>query len=676
MMSIQVGIDLGTTNTVCCWIEDGKEKYVSFSGKDMLPSILMVNNGQILVGEMAKRRGIQYPEKLIRSSKTFMGDDTWSKTLEDQVFNATDAATEVLRHVRQELLASNKLAEDTEVEAVITIPAYFKAKQREATKEAGERAGFKVKGIIQEPIAAAIAATMDIDQEERIFVLDLGGGTFDVSILHHDPNNSGGYEIETVEGDAHLGGDNFDEHILEWLYSQIAMSTGINLRTDDCGIDKLPIVRGKLHKLAEELKIELSNKMEATAKIANLFTFNDSGDPYHLDITFTRDQFEEECARLFKKIERTIKRALADVDLDTEQIDRILLVGGSSQIPKIQEITQKIFGKDPFKNRDLSRIVAAGAALYATEQNGIVEMILPHSIGIEVVRDGVKGKMQIMLPRRAKYPIMKSRKFSTSVDFQDEITISVFEGENENTADNDFYGSLTLSGIEKAKAGVPEIMISFHFDRDGILHVQAKDLRTNVEMSEQVRLDKTTAVKKQGSAAANIALMIDTSGSMKRDNKMQKAKEAATNLVLNQLDLSQHHVAVIGFADSIKIAQNFTQNKSKLSEAIDNLTPAGGTHLSVTFNEMQKVFKNAGALGRCAILVTDGRTSNESAAIERAKQLKDQGIRLISIGVGKDVKSDYLLAISTSESDCYSIASMDELTDVFAEVSSTLQVIN
>lgn len=672
-MAIQVGIDLGTTNTVCCFIEDGKEKFVKFGLKDIIPSMLMLNNGELLIGERAKRRGVQYPHKLIRSSKTFMGDDTWSKTIEDRVFNATDVATEVLLYVRQELLTTKKLPADTEIEAVITVPAYFKAKQREATKEAAERAGFTVKGMIQEPVAAAIAATMDFDEKERIFVLDLGGGTFDVSILNRETDGGERYEIHTVEGDAHLGGDNFDNQILDWLYSQVAIQTGVNLRDNACDIEDVAIVRGKLHKLAEEMKVELSNKEQTTMRIANLFKVD--GIAHSFQVTMTRAQFEEECARLFRKIERTIKSALADVSLQPEQIDRVLLVGGSSQMPKIHEITKSIFGKEPFQNRDLSRIVAAGAALYATEQNGIVDMILPHSIGIEVTRDGKPGQMEIMLPRRSKYPVKKEKVFTTSLDYQDAIIISIYEGESEQTAENEYYGSLTLSGIEKAKKGVPKITISFNFDRDGILYVQAKDLNTNAEMNERVHLDKTVE-KKQTAVATNIALMIDTSGSMRKDNKMTKAKEAAYSLIEEQLDLTNNYVAIVGFADSIHVAQKFTQDKAKLKTAIGKLTPGGGTHLSVTFSELPSVFRSGKAAGKCAILVTDGRTSNEKTAIERANKLKDEGIRLIAIGVGNDVKMDYLLGISTSEKDCYSIASMDELKDVFAKVSSTLQVVH
>ncbi|SOC09109.1 molecular chaperone DnaK [Ureibacillus xyleni] len=674
-MKIQVGIDLGTTNTVCCWIKDGKEQYVRFAGKDTLPSILMYTNNQVFIGDVAKRRSIQNPDNFIRSAKTYMGDESWVQEIDGRSFNATDVAVEILKYVREQLISSFHLDSDTEVEAVITVPAYFKAKQREETKIAGERAGLIVKSIIQEPVAAALADTASRQEEERIFVLDLGGGTFDVSILNYSPDSQESYSIEKIAGDSKLGGDNFDEEIKEWLFSKVAKETGVNLRDDQCGIQEINRVRERIHRLAEEIKIDLSMKEVAAGNLANLFA-HDNG-TYNLEVTMTREEFEEECSLLFKKIERTMQRALRDCSLEPDDIQRILLVGGSSQIPKIKEITKSLFDKDPHKEKDLSKIVAAGAALYASNHEGMVEKvanILPHSLGIEVTSGNEQGKMEIMLKRGSRYSTKKDKLFTTSEDYQDAIIINIFEGENDFTKDNEFFGSLILDGIEKAEKGKPRISISFMFDNDGILHVQAKDLNTNVEMNSQVKIDKQ-APKVVAPTSTNIALMIDTSGSMKKDGKMFKAQQAAKTLVTKQLDLSLHYAAIVSFADGVKVESNFTQNSQQLCDAIDRLTPRGGTHLQVAFREMQEVFKKGVNSSNCAIMVTDGRTSHEKLAIQKAQELKDQGVRIVAIGVGSDVKMNYLMGIATEQSDCYTIANMDELTDIFAKVSSSLCVV-
>lgn len=679
ILKVQVGIDLGTTNTVCCWLEDGKQRYVKFSGKDTLPSYLLYQKGQLMIGEAARRRAIQFPQSFIRSAKTHMGDDNWQRVIDDRTFNSTDVATEVLRYVRDELISQRQLPKDVIVEAVITVPAYFKAKQREETKKAGEAGGFFVKNIIQEPVAAALADTAKRQDEERLFVIDLGGGTFDVSILKYSPQEQESFIIENIDGDAKLGGDNFDEEIKEWLFSQITMETGINLRDDECGVSNIEMVREKLHKVAEDLKIDLSMKTTSSKKMGNLF-INLNGQPYHLDVTMTREQFEDQCSRIFRKIERIIKRCLKEKSFKPTDINRILLVGGSSQMPKIYEMTKTIFGTEPFKNKDLSKIVAVGASLLAKDADGLMNQkivhMLPHTLGIEVVDEDVDGVMKPMLKRGTRYPTKEYKeRFTTSLDYQEVINLNVYEGENNLVKDNSLYGALKLEGIEKALSGIPDIEISFMFDADGILHVKAKDLRTNAEMNEKLTRNSHVSIP-ESVQATNIALMIDTSGSMRKEDKMNKAKKAAKTLVDQQLNLKEHYVAIVGFAEGIKLLNGFTQSKQKLHQSINKLEPYGGTHLQVAFRKMNPLFKQGPCSSNCAIMVTDGRTSNEKSAIAEATKLKEEGVRLVAIGVGEDVKLDYLQGIASSESDCFSIKNMDELTDVFAKVSNTLKVVN
>ncbi len=489
-----VGIDLGTTNSCVAVMEGGKPTVIANAeGFRTTPSVVAYTKaGDRLVGQIAKRQAVMNPENTFYSVKRFIGrkhdevgsgssdisydivkDGNGNVKLEcsaqGKQFSAEEISAQVLRKLVDD--ASKYLGEKV-TEAVITVPAYFNDSQRQATKDAGKIAGIEVKRIINEPTAASLAYGLDKKSNETILVFDLGGGTFDVSVLEV---GDGVFEVLSTSGDTHLGGDDFDKKIVDHLASTFQKNEGIDLRKDKQALQRLT-------EAAEKAKIELSGVTQSEINLP-FITATQEG-PKHLDMTLTRAQFEELCSDLIDRSRTPVEKAMKDAKLTKEDIHEVVLVGGSTRIPAVQELVKKILGKDPNKGVNPDEVVAMGAAIQGGVLAGEVKDILlldvtPLSLGVETLG----GVMTKIIPRNTTIPTKKSEVFSTAVDSQSNVEIHVLQGEREMAKDNKDLGLFRLDGIPPAPRGVPQIEVTFDIDANGILNVTAKDKGTGKEQS-------------------------------------------------------------------------------------------------------------------------------------------------------------------------------------------------
>jgi molecular chaperone DnaK len=492
-MAKVIGIDLGTTNSVVAVMEGGKPEVITNAeGQRTTPSVVAyTKKGDLLVGQIAKRQAVINPENTFYSVKRFIGRKTSEVTEElrqvsykviqtediikldcpalGKQFAAEEISSQVLRKLAED---ATKYLGETVTQAVITVPAYFNDSQRQATKDAGKIAGLEVLRIINEPTAASLSYGLDKKDNETILVFDLGGGTFDVSILEV---GDGVFEVLSTSGDTHLGGDDFDEKIVQWLVKEFKAAEGIDLTQDNQALQRLT-------EAAEKAKIELSNLTQAAINLPFISVTSDG--PKHLEKDLTRAQFEELCADLIDRCETPIKNALKDAELNPDAIDQNVLVGGSTRIPAIQSLVQKLLGKLPNQTVNPDEVVAVGAAVQAGVLGGEVKDILlldvtPLSLGVETL-GGITTKIT---PRNTIIPTKKSETFSTAVDNQPNVEIHVLQGERELAKDNKSLGTFRLDGIAPAARGVPQIEVTFDIDANGILSVTAKDKATNKQQS-------------------------------------------------------------------------------------------------------------------------------------------------------------------------------------------------
>ena len=468
-MGKAVGIDLGTTNSVVAVLEGGEPSVIANAeGNRTTPSIVAFKSEEVLVGELAKRQAITNPDNTVRSIKRHIGTN-WKEKFEDKEYTPQEISARILQKLKRD--AEAYLGDDV-TEAVITVPAYFNDAERQATKEAGQIAGLNVLRIINEPTAASLAYCLENNEDQKILVFDLGGGTFDVSILEI---SEGVFEVKSTSGDSKLGGDDWDQRVMDWLIDKFKSSTGIDLSKDKMAVQRI-------QEGAEKAKIELSSTSETEINLP-FITANDAG-PQHLLEKLSRSEFEKITADLVERTKEPVENALSDAGMQYSDIDHIILVGGSTRMPSVQQLVKTLTGKDPHKGVNPDEVVASGAAIQAGVLKGDVKDVLlldvtPLTLGVET-KGGIMTKM---IERNTTIPTKRSEVFSTAENNQTQVEIHILQGEREVAAGNKSLGRFTLTDIPAAMAGTPQIEVTFDIDANGIVNVNAKDLGTGKEQA-------------------------------------------------------------------------------------------------------------------------------------------------------------------------------------------------
>ena len=468
-MGKAVGIDLGTTNSVVAVLEGGEPSVIANAeGNRTTPSIVAFKSEEVLVGELAKRQAITNPDNTVRSIKRHVGTN-WKESFEGKEYTPQEISARILQKLKRD--AEAYLGDDV-TEAVITVPAYFNDAERQATKEAGQIAGLNVLRIINEPTAASLAYGLENNEDQKILVFDLGGGTFDVSILEI---SEGVFEVKSTSGDSKLGGDDWDQRVMDWLIDKFKSSTGIDLSKDKMAIQRV-------QEGAEKAKIELSSTSETEINLP-FITANDAG-PQHLLEKLSRSEFEKITSDLVDRTKAPVENALSDAGMKFSDIDHVILVGGSTRMPSVQQLVTSLTGKDPHKGVNPDEVVASGAAIQAGVLKGDVKDVLlldvtPLTLGVET-KGGIMTKM---IERNTTIPTKRSEVFSTAENNQTQVEIHILQGEREMASGNKSLGRFTLTDIPAAMAGTPQIEVTFDIDANGIVNVNAKDLGTGKEQA-------------------------------------------------------------------------------------------------------------------------------------------------------------------------------------------------
>jgi len=564
MASKIIGIDLGTTNSVVAVMEGGDPVVIpNAEGGRTTPSVVaFTKDGERLVGQVAKRQAVTNPKQTIFSIKRFMGRRTGevkeeasrvpypvadgpnglaAVEIQGKKYSPPEISAMILQKMKQ-------TAEDylgtTVTEAVITVPAYFNDSQRQATKDAGKIAGLDVKRIINEPTAAALAYGLEKKKDEKIAVFDLGGGTYDISVLELA---EGVFEVKSTNGDTHLGGDDFDQRVIDWLVTEFKKDQGIDLSKD-------PMALQRLKEAGEKAKMELSSTQQTDINLP--FITADQSGPKHLNYNLTRAKFEQLVDDLIQRTMPPMQQALKDAGLDPKSIDEVILVGGSTRIPKIQEVVKEFFGKEPNRSVNPDEVVAIGAAIQGGVLAGDVKDVLlldvsPLSLGIETLG----GVTTVLIPRNTTIPTKKSEVFSTAEDNQTTVEIHVLQGERQLAVDNRTIGKFQLTGIPPAPRGMPQVEVAFDIDANGILHVSAKDKTTGKE--QKIRIEASSGLSDQ-----DIEKMVKSAESHAVDDKKRRDEIEARN----QLDGLMYKVE----KDSKEWVDRLSDEaKSKLNNALE-----------------------------------------------------------------------------------------------------------
>ncbi len=616
-----IGIDLGTTNSCVAVMEGGEPKVIpNAEGFRTTPSVVAFSKtGERLVGLVARRQAVTNPKSTIYSIKRFMGrkyDEVGSeiKLVPYEVvrganqdarvkaggeeYSPPEISAMVLQKMKQ--TAEDYLGEKV-VEAVITVPAYFNDSQRQATKDAGRIAGLDVKRIINEPTAAALAYGLDKKKDEKIAVFDLGGGTFDISILEI---GDGVFEVRSTNGDTHLGGDDFDQKVIDWLADEFQKQEGIDLRRD-------PMALQRLKEAAEKAKCELSGTLQTDVNLP--FITADQNGPKHLNITLTRARLEQIVADLVERCRGPVQQALRDAGLNASQIDEVVLVGGATRMPKVQELAKEIFGKEPHKGVNPDEVVAVGAAIQGAVLAGDVRDVVlldvtPLSLGIETLG----GVMTPLITRNTTIPTRKMEVFSTAADSQTTVEVHVLQGERPMAAHNKTIGRFHLDGIPPAPRGIPQIEVAFDIDANGILHVSAKDRATGKEQS--IRIEASS-----GLSESEIKKMVheaeENAGEDRRRKEAVEARNRGDALVYEVDKNLKEHGAKLDAALKGRIEEALGKLRDALKgDDAGSITAASETLQKLWHEAAASLYQSAGATGG------PGAAPNPEAAGEAAKK--------------------------------------------------------
>lgn len=680
-----VGIDLGTTNTLACYFVNGRKKLLRFAGgATMLPSVIYTeDDGKVIVGQAALNKGLVEPSRMIRSAKTYIGNFELNKTWTcgGRTYTPTDVATEVLKEVRQRLIRNARLDENAQIGAVITVPAYFNDNQRDETRKAGEAAGFKVMWILEEPTAAAIEAVHERQLDKKVFVVDIGGGTFDLSVLEAD-HAKHTYTAIAIDGDDRLGGDDFDRAIQQELIRHIEDDTGIKL-TDakSAGLDEAGYQRlmTRLLDEARHIKESLSDVAEDKVTMPNLTTLG--GQDYDLDFVFTRKALERVCRPLFDRIFDSLNDFVSgNKKFKLDDIGHVILAGGTCFIPYIKERIERDLGIKPDDSLQLSQLVVTGAARVAEAKSGGLESgddiklhsILAHSLGIEVLDDNGKLVFDQILAKDTPYPCEVLKNYVTTFDNQTKIDVNVYEAGKEGETDlsyHRFRGALSLKKLPPAAKGQTKVSVKFEYTEDQRLRVTVTDKQDERNSREEF-LDKTakSQIRSGGASPIDIVLMLDSSGSMY--DQMNEAKAACRKLINEMIDLSVHRMALMNFDSAPHMLCHLTDDAKALTKKLDQINSAGSTEmikaLRMASNELE-----SSMCKKIVLFVTDGYPDQKLSTASYARGLIDKGLKIIAIGVGRNFNKEFLDQM-VGERNSFTIKTMSELTSLFERVINAL----